>query len=153
MSRSESRNSAFVRVRFKALMRESIASDDTLSSPRPCGMDADIWAIIRRIVQILLKMGRLDEQLFAAGRRPLDVERREDAPFLEPAVQMQFHVTRTLELFINHVVHARAGIHQAGGHDRQAAPFFDITGCAKESAWAGKAPPGPDRRKACAHSA
>ena len=43
---------------------------------------------------------------------------REDAFVDEMTVQAKFHVARALELFKNHFVHPRAGIHQRRGNDR-----------------------------------
>ena len=40
---------------------------------------------------------------------------------------MDFHVAGAFELFEDDVIHARAGVDQGGGDDRQRAPFFDVT--------------------------
>ena len=47
--------------------------------------------------------------------------------------EVQLHVARALELLVDHVVHAAAGIDQAGGDDGQAAAFFDVARRAKEA--------------------
>ena len=57
----------------------------------------------------------------------------EDAPLGQLAVEVQLHVAGALELLVDHVVHAAAGIHQAGGDDRQAAAFLDVAGRAEEA--------------------
>ena len=51
----------------------------------------------------------------------------------QSAVQMQLHVARALELLVDHVVHAAAGIDKAGGDDGEAAALFRIACGAKET--------------------
>ena len=45
---------------------------------------------------------------------------------------MDLHVTGAFELLVDHVVHAAAGIDEAGGDDREAAALFDVARGAKE---------------------
>src|SRR5579862_3726844 len=73
------------------------------------------------------------EQLFLARGRPIDVEAREDALFHELAVEVDFGVTGALELFENDLIHARAGVDQRRGDDREASALLDIAGRAKEA--------------------
>ena len=48
---------------------------------------------------------------------------------------MDFHVARALEFFVDHIVHARAGVDQCRGNDCQAAAFLDVACCAEEPLW------------------
>ena len=45
---------------------------------------------------------------------------------------MQFHVAGTLEFFVNHIVHAAAGVYQTGRDNRQRAAIFNIAGRAEK---------------------
>src|SRR6266851_4514387 len=58
-----------------------------------------------------------DQQLFAAGAGPVDVDRREDALLVHAPVEVNFHVAGALELLVDHVVHARARVDEGGGED------------------------------------
>ena len=73
------------------------------------------------------------QQFFAAGAGAVDVDRRIDTLFGDDAVQVQLHVAGALEFFVDHIVHARAGVDQGRGDDRQAAAFLDIAGRAEEA--------------------
>ena len=84
------------------------------------------------MVQIIAACSRR-EQLLAAGARAEHVDGREDALLRQLAVEAQLHVAGALELLVDHVVHARAGLDQAGGDDRQAAAFLDVAGGAEEA--------------------
>ncbi len=44
----------------------------------------------------------------------------------QPAVEVQLHVARALELFKDHIVHPRACLHQRRGDDRQRAALFNV---------------------------
>jgi len=46
---------------------------------------------------------------------------------------VDFHIASPLEFFIDHIIHAAAGINQRGGKNGQAAAFFNVAGRAKES--------------------
>ncbi len=46
---------------------------------------------------------------------------------------MKLHIAGALELFIDDVIHAAAGVYQAGGDDGQATSLFDVTSSAKEA--------------------
>src|SRR5262245_39067172 len=74
-----------------------------------------------------------NQQLFLARAGLDDVDRREHALVHELAVKMDFHVARALELFEDHIVHARAGVDERGGHDRDRAALFDVA-CGAEEA-------------------
>ena len=57
-------------------------------------------------------------QLFFLARAGLgDVQRREDALVGKVAVERQFHVAGTFELFEDHLIHAAAGVDEAGGEN------------------------------------
>jgi hypothetical protein len=75
----------------------------------------------------------VDQQLFLAGARLADVERREDALVRDLAVEDDFRVTGALELFEDDFVHAAAGIDQRGGDDRQRTAFLDVARGAEEA--------------------
>src|SRR5690606_4621583 len=66
------------------------------------------------------------KQLFLAGARAMDVDRREDAPFGQPAIQMELHVTGTLKLFVDDLVHPASRFHQCSGQDGEASSLFDV---------------------------
>ncbi|KAG1387165.1 hypothetical protein G6F59_016527 [Rhizopus arrhizus] len=74
----------------------------------------------------LLQQFRFDQQVFAAGARTVDVDGREHALFSNATAQVHFAVAGALELFVDHLVHLRAGVDQRGGDDGQAAAFFHI---------------------------
>src|SRR5581483_7706146 len=79
-------------------------------------------------VEVLLR----DEQLLLARARLLQVYGREDALVRELAVEVDFHVARTLELLEDHVIHAAASLDERRGDDRQAPAFLNITRRAEE---------------------
>ena len=68
------------------------------------------------------------KQLFTTRAGAADIDRRIDAFLGNLAVQVELHVTGALELFVDNLVHFRAGVDQCGGDNRQAATFLDITG-------------------------
>ncbi len=61
-------------------------------------------------------------------------------PLLELARKVQFHIARTLELLIYHIVHARASVDYACCDDGQGAAFLNITRRCQRSVWEGRAP-------------
>ena len=75
----------------------------------------------------------LDQKLVLAGARAHDVDGGEDALVGDLAVQDDFAVTRALELFEDHFVHAAAGIDQGGGDDGERSAFLDIAGGAEKA--------------------
>ena len=75
----------------------------------------------------------VEQQLLAAGAGAEDVDGREDALLGQLAVEVQLHVAGALELLVDDVVHARAGVDQAGGDDRQAAAVLDVARGAEEA--------------------
>jgi hypothetical protein len=48
-------------------------------------------------------------------------------------VEVDFHVARALEIFKNHIVHARAGVDQSRRHDGDRAALFDVAGGTEET--------------------
>src|SRR5574343_1156603 len=46
---------------------------------------------------------------------------------------MDLHVAGALEFFIDHIVHAAAGVDQGGSDNRQGAAFLDVTGRTEEA--------------------
>ena len=77
-------------------------------------------------------LGR-QQQLFLAGSAAVDVDGREDALVDHLAVEVDFQVAGTLELFENHVVHAASRINQRRGNDGERAALFDVAGGAEEA--------------------
>ena len=73
-----------------------------------------------------LERALLEEELLAAGAGALHVDGREDALLGQLAVQDELRVAGALELLVDDVVHARAGVHEAGGDDRERAALLDL---------------------------
>ena len=61
----------------------------------------------------------VEQQVVAAGAGGNDVDSREDTLVAQVAVELQLHVTRTLEFFEDNLVHLRAGVNQGSGDDGQ----------------------------------
>src|SRR5262249_2187990 len=80
-------------------------------------------------VQFILR----NKQLFLARTRAIDIDRRKDSLVDELAVQADFHVARTLELFEDHVIHAASRINQRRSDDSQTAALFDVARRAEET--------------------
>src|SRR6266508_5719644 len=81
---------------------------------------------------LLHDLGR-QQHLLAARARRWDVDRRERAALLELAVEDHLGVAGALELFVDDVVHARAGIYQAGREDRERTAALDVARGAEET--------------------
>ena len=75
----------------------------------------------------------VDQELFLAGARLGDVDRREGALVGELAVEDDFRVAGALELFEDHFVHAAAGVDQRGRDDGERAAFLDVARGAEEA--------------------
>src|SRR5262249_61414603 len=73
------------------------------------------------------------EELFLARRAPVDVEAGEDALLHELAIEVDLAVARALELFEDHLVHARARVDERGRHDRERAALLDVARGAEEA--------------------
>ena len=80
-----------------------------------------------------LHLFRDQQQLLAAGAGTVDVDRGVGALFGQPAVEVDLHVAGALELFVNHVIHLRAGVDQGGGEDGQRAALLDVARRAEEA--------------------
>ena len=94
--------------------------------------------LVHRVEQLaqnpaLLQDFGLEQQLFAARARLVDQDGRVDALFGHATVQVDFAVAGALELFVDHFVHAAAGIHQRGADNGERATFFDVAGRAEEA--------------------
>src|SRR5271170_3794844 len=76
---------------------------------------------------------RRHEQLLLPGSGPRDVDGGGGAFVGNFAIEDDFRVSGALELFEDDLVHARAGIDERGGDDRQRAALFDIPRRAEES--------------------
>src|SRR5580658_725103 len=60
---------------------------------------------------------------------------REDALIGQAAIKLDLHVTGSLILLKNEIVHSAAGLNQCGSENRQAAALFDITRSTEEPFW------------------
>ena len=74
----------------------------------------------------------VQEALFLAGARLLDVDGRPDAAVGQLAVEDELHVAGPLELLEDDLVHPAAGLDQGGGQDGERAPFVEGPGGAEE---------------------
>src|SRR5262245_24917988 len=74
-----------------------------------------------------------NQELLFARAGPGNVDCGEDALVGDFAVEHDFRVTRALELFEDHFVHAAAGIDQRGGDDGERAAFLDVARGAEEA--------------------
>src|SRR5688500_3799621 len=72
----------------------------------------------------LLQRRRLDQQLLAPRAGAVHVDRRVDALLVHAAVEVDLHVAGALELLVDHVVHAAAGVDERGGDDGERAAFL-----------------------------
>ena len=81
----------------------------------------------------LLERIRLDQKLFLTRTRTRDIDRREHPLIRNLAVEYDFRVTRTLELFENHFVHTAAGIDQGRRNNGKRTTIFNITRRTKEA--------------------
>src|SRR5712691_911037 len=73
------------------------------------------------------------EQLLLARAAAVDVDGGEDALVGELAVEHDLRVARPLELLEDHVVHARARLHQGAGDDGERAALFHVARGAEEA--------------------
>ena len=88
---------------------------------------------IRRIVQTILSV---PSSRSSSSRRVPERWTSIDGkdPLLgELPIEDELAVARPLELLVDHVVHARAGIHEARGDDRERATLLDVPGGAEEA--------------------
>src|SRR5688572_23362143 len=81
----------------------------------------------------LLQLILARDQLFTTRTRTVDVDCREDTLFGDAAIEVDFGVTRTLELFVDHIVHARTGIDQRRCENGQRPAFLDIASGTEEA--------------------
>ena len=72
------------------------------------------------------------QQVFPSGAGTVEVDCGEDAAFGKFAVEVDFHIARTLEFFVNDVVHARAGINERGGDYGERTAVFYISRTTEE---------------------
>ncbi len=75
----------------------------------------------------------IGDELFLAGARPIDVDRREHPLLGDAPVEMDFAVARAFEFLVDHVVHLGTRVYQGRGQDRQTAAFLDVARCAEEA--------------------
>ena len=73
------------------------------------------------------------QQIVATRRREHQVDGGEDTLVRERAVELDLGVTCTLELFEDHLVHLRTGIHKCCSDDGQRTAAFDVTGSTEEA--------------------
>ena len=74
-----------------------------------------------------------EQQFLAAGAGAIDVDRRIDTLFGHASIEVDFQIAGTLELFVDDVVHAAAGVDQGGGDDGQRTAFLDVARGAEEA--------------------
>src|SRR5690606_33969958 len=74
-----------------------------------------------------------EEELLSPGAGALDIDRRVEAALGQLAIEVELHVAGTLELLVDHVIHAATGVDQTGGDDGEAAPALDVAGGTEES--------------------
>src|SRR3954470_22879076 len=79
-----------------------------------------------------LQLLRRHQDLFLAGARRVDVHRGEDPLVRELAVELELHVAGALELLEDDLVHARAGLDERRGEDRQRPAVLDVARSAEE---------------------
>ena len=70
--------------------------------------------------------------LFLTSAALLEIDRREHALVGELPVEMDFHVAGPFELLEDDVVHARAGVDERRGDDRERTALFDVARSAEE---------------------
>src|SRR5664279_543004 len=80
-------------------------------------------------VQLLL----LEEQLFLARTRAVEVDGRENAAVDELPVEVDLHVAGPLELLEDHVIHPRARVDEGRRDDRERAALLDVPGRPEEA--------------------
>ena len=73
------------------------------------------------------------QQVIATSAGSNDIDSREDALVGQVAVELQFHITSTFELFKDHFVHFGTGVDQCGSDDSQRTAVFDVTGSTEET--------------------
>lgn len=67
------------------------------------------------------------QQVFLAGSRTIDIYGREDAFFGKVAIKIDFHIACSLELFEDHLIHARSRVNERRSDDGQAPAALDIS--------------------------
>ncbi len=73
-----------------------------------------------------IQLVRRQEQFVFAGSGAVDIDGGEHALVDQAAVEIDFHITRSLKFFDNDVVHAAAGIDKGCGDDGKRATLFDV---------------------------
>ena len=84
----------------------------------------DIHAIERTLVE---------QQVVAAGRTLDEIDSWEDALVGKCAIQLQFHVTRSLEFFKNHLIHLRTSVGQCRCNDGERTTISMLRAAPKEA--------------------
>ena len=83
-------------------------------------------------IDLLEFIGMVKEFLFT--RTALDdIDRRVNPAVGKSAVEDEFHVTGSLKLLKDDLIHTRSGVDQCGGDDRQRSALFDVAGSSKEA--------------------
>ena len=73
------------------------------------------------------------QELLPSGSAPRHIDGRKNAPLREPAVQHEFHVAGALELLVDNIVHAAAGLDERRRQDRETAALPHIPRRAEEA--------------------
>src|SRR3974390_3298023 len=100
--------------------------------------ELDRGELVHRVQQLaqdpdLLQLVLRGDQLLLARAGAVDVDRRIDALLSDAPVEVDLGVAGALELLVDHVVHARAGVDQRGRDDRQRAALLDVARRAEEA--------------------
>jgi hypothetical protein len=59
-----------------------------------------------------------EEEFFSAGTRSVDIYGGPDALIDQSTIQVKLGITGAFELFEDHLIHSRVGVHQGGSDDR-----------------------------------
>ena len=73
------------------------------------------------------------QQVIATSAGSNDIDSREDALVGQVAVELQFHITSTFELFKDHFVHFGTGIYKRRSKDGQRTTAFNVAGSTEEA--------------------
>ena len=72
------------------------------------------------------------QKIFSTRARATNINSRVDAFLGDLALQMELHIARAFKFLVDHLVHFRAGIDQAGCDNGKAPALFNISSRPKE---------------------
>src|SRR5919112_780849 len=123
---------------------------DALQLAQELGVGAGLFELLYKELQLLiaveraqdaanlpdpLGLGGLHKEFLLARARVLDVDGRVDPLVRELALQMNLHVSRTLELLVDDLVHAAPGLDERTGDDRKRSAVLDVPSRAEKLLW------------------